>query len=84
MFYLSNWLQKRFLFSVLINYTPQNNLRTNSFIFSLFNIGIDVCRLELISGQKRYLQHLFDKLNVLAISVVIKMSMAPTRSNREI
>ena len=39
---------------------------------------------ELICGQKKYLQHFFDKLNMLAISVAIKMSIAPTKSNQKI
>ena len=43
-------------------YTPQNNLRTNAFIFPLFNIEIKVYSFfELICGQKRYLQYLFKK-----------------------
>ena len=50
-------------------------------LFSLYlTLKLMFSMLELVCGQKRYLQQLFNMLNMLAISVAIKMSMAPTRS----
>ena len=57
-------------------YTPQNNLGpTIVFPFHGLTLKLIFTFLELIFGQIRYLQHLFDKLSMLAISVAIKMSI---------
>ena len=50
----------------------------------LFNMKLMFTGLELICGQKRFIKHLFNKLNILAISGAIKMSMGPTRSDKKI
>ena len=40
--------------------------------------------LVLICEQTRYLQHLFDQLDMMAILVAIKMSMTQRRSDQKI
>ena len=66
-------------------YTPQNNLRTSSFIFPLFNIEIDGYSFRVNMWAKEiFAAFFFDKHNMLAISVAIKMSVVPTRSDQKI
>ena len=63
------YLSLYFFVNSQINVYYFTNLRTNSFIFPLFNIESDVYSFRINLWAKRgYLQHLFDKLNMLAIS----------------
>ena len=74
------WFSKTNIYAYI--YTPQNNLRISSFIFPLFNTEIDVNSFRVNLWAKAKFAAVFDNLNMLAISVAIKMSMVPTRSDR--
>ena len=64
--------------------TPQNELSITVVVSHCLTLKLKFTVLELICGQKRYLKHHFDKLNMLAISVATKMSIALTRSDKKI
>ena len=72
------WIDRR------SKYTPQNNLRTTSFISLWLSLKCDTQVLKLFHGQNWKSQPYFNQLNMFATCSATKVSMTPTTPNQKI